>query len=66
MWRGGSQTGTAEVVWEASAALIGAFSSHVLLGLMLFIFLLTYHIDSLSGSGQASWLTGQVQEYYGH
>ncbi len=46
---------------EAQVALIAAFRSSALLGLVSLIFLLTIPIDSLWGSGQASLLANQAQ-----
>ncbi len=48
-------------VKEAQVALIAAFRSSALLGLVFLIFLLTIPIDSLWGSGQTSFLDNQAQ-----
>ncbi len=48
-------------VMEAQIALIAAFRSSALLGLVSLIF-----IDSLLGSGQASLLANQAQYHHGH
>ncbi len=54
-------------VMKAQVALIAAFRSSALLGLVSLIFLLTMtHRFSMRGSGQASLLANQAQQLHGH
>ncbi len=60
-WHGGDQFVALLRWYEAQVSLTVAFRSSALLGLVSLIFLLTYPIDSLWGSGQASLLANQAQ-----